>query len=164
MLVQFLLAGANDTIDLCTPYFIPDVGIRRELLAAKERGVRIRIVSGGPYGDHGIVRRAGRRRYGPLLEAGIEIREYAKHMLHAKALVVDGRWCLLGSTNIDPRSFTLNDEVNVLLWNAELAGQMREMFEEDLSRSELLSLARWRTRSWRERILASIGRLIERHQ
>jgi cardiolipin synthase len=164
MLVQFLLAGANDTIDLCTPYFIPDVGIRRELLAAKERGVRIRIVSGGPYGDHGIVRRAGRRRYGPLLEAGIEIREYAKHMLHAKALVVDGRWCLLGSTNIDPRSFTLNDEVNVLLWNAGLAGQMREMFEEDLSRSELLSLARWRTRSWRERILASIGRLIERHQ
>src|SRR6185436_549866 len=77
ILVQLLLASARESIELCTPYFVPDLGIRRELLAARERGVRVRIVTGGPYGDHGIVRRAGRRRYGPLLEAGVSIAEYA---------------------------------------------------------------------------------------
>jgi cardiolipin synthase len=121
-------------------------------------------VSGGPYSDHGIVRRAGRRRYGPLLEAGIEIWEYATHMLHAKTLVVDGRWCLLGSTNIDHRSFGLNDEVNLLVLDSDLAAELGIQFERDLSRSIALDLAQWRRRSWRERILATLGRVIERHQ
>jgi cardiolipin synthase A/B len=101
MLVQFLLATAQESIDLCTPYFVPDLGIRRELLIAHERGVRVRVLTGGPYSDHGLVRRAGRRRYGVLLKGGVEIWEYASHMMHAKVLVVDGRWVLLGSTNID---------------------------------------------------------------
>lgn len=164
MLVQFLLAMARDSIDLCSPYFVPDMGIRRELLAAKARGVRIRIVSGGPYGDHGLVRRAGRRRYGPLLEAGIEIREYASHMLHAKVLIVDGRWCLAGSTNIDHRSFGLNDEVNLLVCNSELGAELERQFEQDLLGSSALTLADWRRRGWSERLLAMLGRVIERHQ
>lgn len=164
MLVQFLLASARDSIDLGTPYFIPDMGIRRELIAARSRGVRIRILSGGPYGDHGIVRRAGRRRYGPLLEAGIELREYSDHMYHAKVLIVDGRWCLLGSTNIDHRSFALNDEVNLLVLSSGLAARLREMLEGDFLHGEVLTLARWRARSRLERALATIGRVIERHQ
>ena len=164
MLVQFLLATSRDSIDLCSPYFVPDLGIRRELLAARERGVRIRILTGGPYSDHGLVRRAGRRRYGPLLEAGVEIREYTSHMLHAKVLVVDGRWSLLGSTNIDHRSFGLNDEVNLLVLSPDLGAKLQQTFEEDLLRSELMDLAGWRRRSWGERVLATIGRIIERHQ
>jgi cardiolipin synthase len=164
MLVQFLLATARHSIDLCSPYFVPDLGIRRELIEAKARGVRIRVVTGGPYSDHGIVRRAGRRRYGTLLEAGIEISEYASHMLHAKVLIVDGRWCLLGSTNIDHRSFGLNDEVNLLVRSPELGAELGRRFEEDLSKSILQDLARWRLRTWGERILATLGRVIERHQ
>jgi len=164
MLVQFLLASARHSIDLSSPYFVPDLGIRRELLAAQARGVRIRIVSGGPYSDHGLVRRAGRRRYGPLLEAGIEIREYATHMLHAKTLVIDGRWCLLGSTNIDHRSFGLNDEVNLLVLSSQLGSGLALQFERDLAGSALLDLAEWRRRSWREKVLATLGRVIERHQ
>ena len=164
MLVQFLLASARHSIDLSSPYFVPDLGIRRELLAAQARGVQIRIVSGGPYSDHGLVRRAGRRRYGPLLETGIGIWEYATRMLHAKTLVVDGRWCLLGSTNIDHRSFGLNDEVNLLVTSAGLAAELSRQFEQDLAASVQLSLAQWRRRSWRERILATLGRVIERHQ
>lgn len=164
MLVQFLLATARDSIDLCSPYFVPDLGIRRELLAAKARGVRIRVVSGGPYSDHGLVRRAGRRRYGPLLEAGIGIWEYASHMLHAKVLIVDGKWCLLGSTNIDHRSFGLNDEVNLLVRSSELGADLERMFEQDLAQSTALDLAQWRQRSWRERLLATLGRVLERHQ
>lgn len=164
VLVQFLLASARHSIDLSSPYFVPDLGIRRELLAAKARGVRVRVVSGGPYSDHGLVRRAGRRRYGPLLEAGIEIWEYATHMLHVKSLVIDGRWCLLGSTNIDHRSFGLNDEVNLLVDKPALGAELVRKFERDLEASTLLDLAAWRRRPWRERILATLGRIIERHQ
>lgn len=164
VLVQFLLASARHRIDLSSPYFVPDLGIRRELLAAKARGVRVRVVSGGPYSDHGLVRRAGRRRYGPLLEAGIEIWEYATHMLHVKSLVIDGRWCLLGSTNIDHRSFGLNDEVNLLVDKPALGAELVRKFERDLEASTLLDLAAWRRRPWRERILATLGRIIERHQ
>ncbi len=164
MLVQFLLATARDSIDLCSPYFVPDLGIRRELLAACERGVRVRILTGGPYGDHGFVRRAGRRRYGSLLEAGVEIWEYASHMLHAKVLVVDERWSLVGSNNIDPRSFGLNDEVNLLVLSGDLGAQLQAAFEDDLSRSEALSLVSWRRRSWGERVLSTFGRVFERHQ
>jgi cardiolipin synthase len=164
VLVQFLLATARESIELCSPYFVPDFGIRRELLTARERSVRVRIVTGGPYSDHGITRRAGRRRYGPLLEAGVQIAEYATHMMHAKTLVVDGRFSLLGSTNIDHRSFGLNDEVNLLVLSPEFAAQVQAMFEEDLSHSQSLDLASWRRRSWGERVLATLGRLIERHQ
>jgi cardiolipin synthase A/B len=164
MLVQFLLASARESIDLCSPYFIPDLGIRRELLAARARGVRVRVLTGGPYSDHSIVRRAGRRRYGQLLEAGIEIAEYCTHMMHAKVLLVDARCALVGSTNIDHRSFGLNDEVNLLIQNDGLAAELREMFEADLGASEALDLAAWHRRAWSERVLATLGRLIERHQ
>src|SRR5690606_15004168 len=125
VLVQFLLATARESIDICSPYFVPDLGIRLELIAARERGVRVRVLTGGPYSDHGLVRRAGRRRYGVLLEAGVEIAEYNSRMMHAKVLLVDGRWALLGSTNIDNRSFGLNDEVNLLVLSEELVAQLR---------------------------------------
>jgi cardiolipin synthase A/B len=164
ILVQLLLATARDSIDLCSPYFVPDFGIRRELLAARERGVRVRILTGGPYSDHGVVRRAGRRRYGALLEAGVEIREFSSHMLHAKVLVVDGCWSLVGSTNIDHRSFGLNDEVNLLVLSPDLGAKLQRAYEEDILRSELMDLISWRRRSRGERVLAALGRVIERHQ
>ena len=164
VVVQFLLASAQQTIDLCSPYFVPDLGIRRELMAACERGVRIRVLTGGPYGDHGIVRRAGRRRYGPLLAAGVAVHEYASHMLHLKALIIDGRWSLVGSANIDHRSFGLNDEVNLLVADAAFASQLTRAFDQDLIHSERVDLAAWQRRSFSERFLATLGRVIERHQ
>jgi cardiolipin synthase len=164
ILVQLLLASARTSIDLCSPYFVPDRGIRRELIAARERGVRVRVITGGPYGDHGIVRRAGRRRYGTLLEAGVEIGEYATRMMHAKVLIIDSHWSLLGSANIDHRSFGLNDEVNIAVASNELAAQLEHAFERDLQHCDSLDIAIWRRRSWGERILATLGRVIERHQ
>lgn len=85
-------------------------------------------------------------------------------MMHAKVLVVDGRWALVGSTNIDNRSFGLNDEVNLLVVNEILCAQLCNAFEEDLTHSDMLDLATWQRRSRSERILATLGRLIERHQ
>lgn len=164
ILVQFLLASARESIELCSPYFVPDLGIRDELMAARDRNVRVRVLTGGPYSDHGIVRRAGRRRYGALLAGGVEIWEYAPRMMHAKVLVIDGKWALLGSTNIDNRSFGLNDEVNLLLVSPILGAQLQELFEHDLAFSHALDVASWHARTWVERTLATLGRIIERHQ
>ena len=85
-------------------------------------------------------------------------------MMHAKVLIVDGRWVLLGSSNIDHRSFGLNDEVNIVVVSEVLAAQLHAMFEHDVGNSDALSLAQWRRRSWSERILATLGRVTERHQ
>lgn len=164
VLIQLMLASARQSIELSSPYFIPDLGIRRELCAARKRGVRVRVLTGGRHGDHLLAWRAGRRRYGPLLAAGVEIFEYAPRMMHVKALIVDGCWSVLGSTNIDHRSFGLNDEVNVLLLDPKLARSLQSDFETDLTHSTALDYRSWLRRSWRERVLATAGRLLERHQ
>lgn len=164
VVLQLLLAMASHSIDLCSPYFIPDLGFRRELLAARARGVRVRILTGGKHSDHRLVQRAGRRRYGTLLEAGVEIFEYAPRMMHVKTLLVDGRWSLVGSTNIDRRSFGLNDEVNLLVASPALHDELLGAFEEDLAQSERVDLASWRRRPVSERVLAALGRVLERHQ
>ena len=85
-------------------------------------------------------------------------------MMHVKALVVDDRWSVLGSTNIDHRSFGLNDEVNAVVLDSQLALAVRADFERDLGNSVALEYRRWLHRSWSERILATAGRILERHQ
>ncbi len=164
VLMQLMLASARQSIELCSPYFIPDAGIRRELIAARKRGVQVRVLTGGRHSDHLLAWRAGRRRYGSLLNAGVEIFEYAPRMMHVKALVVDDRWSVLGSTNIDHRSFGLNDEVNAVVLDSQLALAVRADFDRDLGNSVALEYRRWLHRSWSERILATAGRILERHQ
>ncbi len=164
VLIQYLLAAASSRIVICSPYFIPDRGIRTELLAARRRGVSVEIVAGGPHTDHHLVRRAGRKRFGPLLKAGVSIHEYASGMLHAKILLVDDRWAVVGTTNFDHRSFGINDEVNVLFVNEELVQRLTDDFEADVAASEPFSYADWQSRSLRERLLAWLGTALERHQ
>jgi cardiolipin synthase len=163
-LIQLLLASAQRSIRLCTPYFVPDRGIRHEMLAARARGVAITVITGGPYVDHGITRRAGRRRYGALLENGVDIYEYARRMMHAKVLVIDERWVCLGSTNIDHRSFGLNDEVNLVACSDALAARLIAAFSIDRDHSARVDYQSWLRRPWGERILATLGRITERHQ
>jgi cardiolipin synthase A/B len=85
-------------------------------------------------------------------------------MMHAKVMLVDRRWTVVGSTNIDHRSFGLNDEVNLVVRSEALSTQLRRSFEEDLGHSDMLDLASWHRRAWSERLLATLGRVIERHQ
>ena len=85
-------------------------------------------------------------------------------MMHVKVLLVDRQWVLVGSTNIDPRSFGLNDEVNLLVRSEPLFTHLLEDFEGDLRASEMLDLPGWQRRSVVERVLATLGRVIERHQ
>jgi cardiolipin synthase A/B len=164
VLIQYLLAGARADIQICSPYFIPDRGIRRELIAARKRGVTIEVITGGPYIDHHLARRAGRKRYGELLLEGVAVHEYARGMLHAKVILVDGYWAVIGSTNFDHRSFGINDEVNAVLLNRDLVRALAEDFAADRAASSPFTYEDWRARTWHERMLAWFGTLVERHQ
>src|SRR5262249_12135804 len=113
VLVQALVASASKSIEINSPYFLPDRSALRELIVAAHHGVAVRIMTPGKSNNHPTARLASRRRYGELLKAGVEIYEYAPRMIHAKILVIDGLVSVVGSTNFDSRSFDLNDEVSM---------------------------------------------------
>ena len=114
MYTMFLLAmsSARQSIYITNPYFLPDDRMTRALTEAARRGVRVVLLLPGAI-DNQIVRHASRAGFGELFESGIEIYEYEAGLLHAKTMVIDGAWATIGSTNLDTRSFALNEEVNL---------------------------------------------------
>jgi cardiolipin synthase A/B len=129
-----------------------------------ERGVKVTVIGPGRHNDHLLTRRASRRLYGALLKAGAEIYEYKKSMLHAKVMVIDGRWSVFGSTNLDHRSFSINDEVNVASNDVALAARFREDFARDLAVSRKITYKVWKRRPLKERFSEGLGRILERQQ
>jgi cardiolipin synthase len=116
------------------------------LVAAVKRGVRLRIILPGANNDSKLVRSASRAEWGRILEAGGEIYEYQPTMFHCKVLVVDNLWVSVGSTNFDSRSFRLNDEANLNVYDAAFAARQSAQFEEDLKKSRRITLHEWRSR------------------
>lgn len=165
MLFQTLLASAQKSILITTPYFLPDRSAREEMVRAiRERQVDVQIITPGQHADHLLTRRSSRRLYGDLLRAGARIFEYKPAMIHAKTMVVDGVWSVVGSTNFDNRSFGLNDEVNLASFDAELAARISEDFRRDQSESKEISYEEWQRRPLTERLYEQLGRLLERQQ
>lgn len=145
ILFQALIRSARESIRITTPYFLPDRSARRALMdAARNRGVKVQILAAGPHIDHPMVRHMSHDSSRHLVEAGAEIYEYQPSMIHAKLMTVDGRWSVAGSTNFDHRSFALNDEVNLAVLDAELAGIIDRDFADDLGQSRKLTLERLR--------------------
>ena len=155
MQLMYLLsiASAASTIDIASAYFVPDELTRNALVATAKRGVRIRVLLPGPIIDAKTVRRASRADWGPLLEAGIAIHEYQPTMFHCKVMVVDGRMSSVGSTNFDNRSFRLNDESNLNVYDDAFAKEQIAIFEKDLAQSRQVTLAQWQARPWHEKLL-----------
>jgi cardiolipin synthase len=165
ILFQMLLASAQKSILITTPYFLPDRSARAEMVRAiRERGVKIQIIVPGKKSDHALTRNSSRRLYGDLLAAGAKIYEYNPTMIHAKTLVVDGIWSIVGSTNFDNRSFGINDEVNLAAFDEALAARITEDFEHDRADSRAVSYEEWQRRSIFERIHELFGMLLERQQ
>jgi len=155
MQLMYLLAitAAAKTIDLATSYFVPDELTVSTLVAAMRRGVRFRLIVPGPIIDTDVVRRASRARWGPLLAAGAEIHEYQPTMYHCKVMIVDGRLVSVGSTNFDPRSFRLNAEANLNVYDAPFAERQVAVFERDLAHTRRITLAEWEARPWHEKLV-----------
>jgi len=165
VLFQTLLASARKTIYINTPYFLPDRSARDEMVRAiRERGVKITIITPGRHTDHLLTRTSSQRLYGQLLKAGAQIFEYKPAMIHAKVMIVDGVWSVVGSTNFDNRSFGLNDEISVAAFDEELAARLHEDFVKDLAESRSISYDQWKRRSLFERAHEWLGWVLERQQ
>ena len=145
------ITAAERRIDMEAAYFVPDRLMIRELIAARRRGVRIRIIVPGSHIDSKVVGVASKREWGALLENGVEIHVYKPTMLHCKMLIFDDYMVSVGSTNFDMRSFELNDEASLNVYDAGFARQMTTVFERDLLAASDYSLVHWRQRGWREK-------------
>jgi cardiolipin synthase A/B len=162
ILFQVLINSARKSITITTPYFLPDHSARHALIeAARRRGVRVRIMTAGPQIDHPTIRRLSRHSSRHLLQAGAEIFEYQPAMLHAKIMVIDDAWCIIGSTNFDHRSFALNDEVNVATLDRELAASLERQYDRDLEQSRPLTLQMLRDRTLLGKIDLAAGTVLE---
>ncbi len=155
MLLMYLLSitAAEHTIDLSAAYFVPDDLTRQSIRAALERAVRVRIIVPGGHIDTAVVRKASRAQWGELLEAGAEIHEFQPTMFHCKMLIVDRLMVSVGSTNFDNRSFRLNDEANLNVYDAEFAARASTVFEQDLKRARRITYQAWKARPWQEKLL-----------
>jgi cardiolipin synthase len=154
MQLMYLLAitAADRSLDLEMAYFVPDALSRETILAAIKRGVRVRIIVPGKHIDTDTARLASRAVWGDLLKAGVEIYEYQPTMFHCKVMVVDGYMVSVGSTNFDDRSFRLNDEENLNIFDEAFAGRQLEIFEADLKHAKRITYAEWQARPLMERV------------
>jgi cardiolipin synthase len=162
MRLMYLLSisSAQKSIELSSSYFVPDDLTIETMTEAMRRGVRIRVIVPGGKIDTEVVRKASRARWGKLLEAGVEISEYQPTMFHCKVMVVDDLWVSVGSTNFDNRSFRLNDEANLNVYDGKFAQQQTAIFNEDLKKSRRITLEQWRNRPWQEKLLEHTAALL----
>ncbi len=146
------IAAAEQSIDLQASYFVPDDLIIKALQAARHRGVRVRVNLPGKHIDSETVRLASKAHWGELLLAGVEIYEYQPTMMHNKLLIVDRLMTSVGSTNFDVRSFRLNDEASLNVYDAAFAERMTEVFEADLKPTVQYTYQRWKDRPAKEKL------------
>jgi cardiolipin synthase len=153
------LAAAGREIWIANSYFLPDDATSGLLVAAAKRGVDVRvIVPSDAQNDVPATKAAGRSSFGPLLEGGVKIFEYQPTMFHLKTMVVDGIFSTVGSANFDDRSFHLNEEINLFVYDSAFAGVMKERFGRDQSRCRPYTYAMWKRRSLKTRVTEWLAR------
>jgi cardiolipin synthase A/B len=143
---------ARSTIRIMNAYFIPDAGVRWALRRAARRGVDVRVVVPS-VADVRLAHHASRHVFGRLLRAGVRILEWPGPMMHAKAVVVDGCWCAVGSYNLDYRSLLHDLEVVVAVLDRDFAGCVQEVVEQDVARCREITALAWRARPALSRLL-----------
>ena len=151
LMYHLAITAAERSIDLSVAYFVPDELTQKHLMDALARGVRVRFITPGEHTDTDTVKAASRATWGPLLQAGALIYEYQPTMYHCKVMIVDQLLVSVGSTNFDNRSFRLNDEANLNVYDAAFAKRQTEVFEDDLKRSRRVTYEAWLNRPLREK-------------
>ncbi len=154
MYTAFLLAmsSARRSIYIANPYLVLDDRMGEALLSAAKRGVKVVVLTPGAI-DHNLVRQASRGTWGRMLKGGVQIYEYLPALLHAKMMVIDGVWATVGSTNLDNRSFALNDELNLVVYDAPTAQRLEAIIKEDLTYSRQVDYRHWRARGLVDRFM-----------
>jgi cardiolipin synthase len=152
--LMFLLsiASAAKSVKIASAYFVPDDLSVQTLIEATKRGVKVEVIVPGKFIDTHITRRASRARWAPLLKAGVEIHEYQPTMFHCKCMIVDNLWTSIGSANFDNRSFRLNDEANLNIYNKNFAAEQSAAFENDKQKSKQITYEAWKNRPLTEKL------------
>jgi len=145
------IASARKTVYIANAYFVPDDLSVETLVRALKRGVKVRILMPGTHTDSEAVRGASRARWGELLKAGAEMYEYQPSMYHCKVMIIDDVWTSVGSTNFDSRSFRLNAEANLNIYDHAFAQRQIDTFENDLKNSRQITYDEWKHRPWIEK-------------
>ena len=161
LMYMMAITSARNTIHLSSSYFVPDRLTTAALVAAAKRGVKIRIITPGEHIDTEIVRKASRAGWGDLLQARVQIAEFAPTMYHCKVMVVDSLFVSVGSTNFDNRSFRLNDEANLNVLDAGFAKQQIAIFEADWRRARPVSYEQWLRRPWQDKLMERLAALLK---
>jgi cardiolipin synthase len=149
---------AREEILITTPYFIPGDSIIEALRIAALSGLAVKLLVPG-VGDSKFVNAASKSNYNDLLQAGVEIYMYQKGFVHSKTLVTDGKLSIVGTANMDHRSFEMNFEVNVIVYNEKFAQQMRQVFFDDLKDADKIDPELWYKRSAYKQLPERIARL-----
>ena len=145
------------------PTSCPTTRSSTRLCDAADRGVEVQILLPGPHADKRFVQLAGEAAYAALLDAGVEIWNFQPSMLHAKIMTVDGMLANIGSANLNARSTELDEEINLVAFDAELVRVLDAQFDEDLTRSEAIVAGRWEHRSVPRRVVERTAGLF-RHE
>jgi cardiolipin synthase A/B len=151
--------AAREELILTTPYFVPDELMLTALVSAAGRGVRVTIVLPARV-DSRLVRWASQAHKGELLAAGVRIMLFGRGLLHTKSISVDGKYCLFGSLNLDPRSLQLNFEITLAIYDELFTGQLRELQNSYIAASTAMDLARWQRRRALTRFADNAARLL----
>ncbi|MFZ2218401.1 MAG: cardiolipin synthase ClsB [Rhodoferax sp.] len=147
------IGEAREEIIIANAYFLPGRKLRKGLIHAAQRGVKVRLLLQGRY-EYFMQFHAARPVYGALLDAGVEIHEYAVSFLHAKVAVVDGRWATVGSSNLDPLSLLLAREANVVIEDVAFARNLKTQLEDAIANGGTpMDALAFANRPWRQRLL-----------
>ena len=147
------IAGSRKTLYISNSYFVPNADFCKLLITAAHRGVDVRVLTVSKETDVKTTWYAGRALYEGLLEGGVKIYEYQPAMMHAKTIVVDALWSVVGSMNFDNRSIAFNNESQILALDPDVGKQMEQIFLEDLKYSKEIKLEEFRKRPWTGKVL-----------
>ncbi|HJQ35713.1 MAG TPA: phospholipase D-like domain-containing protein [Thermoanaerobaculia bacterium] len=147
LLHYLLIHSAKKSITIQNPYFLPDPDARKALLDAVKRGAEVRVmIPATEASDSAWVQHASHHHYGTLLKGGVKLFDYHRTLLHQKVMVIDGCWSSIGSTNFDDRSFELNDEVSLVIYDEGIARELEETFERDREHATEVHFDEWKRR------------------
>lgn len=150
---------AKEEINITTPYFVPTESIMNALRIVSSSGVKVKLLVPRE-SDSAIVDAASSSYYTALMEANVEVYRYGKGFIHAKTLVIDEQLCMIGTANMDIRSFDLNFEVNAIIYDHEISKNMRLQFDQDLLDATLIIPENWAKRSWWKQLWENLARLL----
>jgi cardiolipin synthase len=147
------IAAAEKTLYITNPYCTPTDDFVHLLAEATKRGVDVKLIIPGKHNDQPVTKSAGSQSYGKLLEAGVEIYEYRPTMIHSKTMVVDGHFSLFGTSNLDPRSSQINEEIDVSVYDVNFGAAMDRVFLDDLKLAKPYTMEDFESRSLKDRFL-----------